>query len=260
MSKHITAALPKAKNMRVPKTAELVAGSIRNAIIRGELKDGDTLPAEVHLIEEYDVSRPTIREAVRILESEGLIHVSRGARGGAIVSSPGYEMVARAAGIALQANGATIGDIYEMRTIIEPPAARMVAERNSEAAVPILTEHLEKEYSLIKDRPAVALAIADFHRLMIELAGNMTLTMMAHSMQGLVEKHLSLAQRRDVKLDVEALEKRTRFGLRSHKKLIDLIAAKDGLGAEQHWLNHMNAAGVYWLADIAPTSAVDLLD
>ena len=53
--------------VRVPKTAELVARQIRNAIIRGELSDGDTLPAESHLIAEFEVSRPTIREAVRIL-------------------------------------------------------------------------------------------------------------------------------------------------------------------------------------------------
>src|SRR3546814_10423999 len=87
-----------AEAVRVPKTAELVARQIRNAIIRGELVDGDTLPAESHLIAEFEVSRPTIREAVRILESEGLVTVARGARGGARVSSPNYEMVARAAG------------------------------------------------------------------------------------------------------------------------------------------------------------------
>src|SRR3546814_12149929 len=61
-----------------------------------------------HLIAEFEVSRPTIREAVRILESEGLVTVARGARGGARVSSPNYEMVARAAGITLQSQGVTI--------------------------------------------------------------------------------------------------------------------------------------------------------
>lgn len=258
--KPVTASLPKADNLRVPKTAELVARNIRNAIIRGELKDGDTLPAEIHLIEEYEVSRPTIREAVRILESEGLIRVSRGARGGAVVSSPGFELVAKAAGILLQAKGATIADIYEMRTIIEPPAARMVAERNSKAAVPILKQHLELEFSLIKDRPACVQAIADFHRIMIELSGNTTMTMIAHSLQGLVERHLALAQRREKSTDLEALEKRTRFGLRSHRKLVELIEARDGRGAEEHWHSHMKAAGVYWLADVAPKTVVELLD
>lgn len=264
MSNQITAEravrIPKTDEVRVPKTAELVARQIRNAIIRGELKDGDSLPAEAHLIAEYRVSRPTIREAIRILESEGLIAVSRGARGGALISSPTYDMVARTAGITLQAKGATIGDLYEMRTIIEPLAARMVAERNSVEGAAILRRHLDLEYSLAEDRMAASQAIADFHRIMIELSGNVTLTMVAHSLQRLVERHLSLAQRREPTHDKEALDRRMRFGLRSHAKLIDLIEKGDGEGAEKHWLNHMRAAGTYWLAQVAPTSVVELLD
>src|SRR3546814_12003251 len=58
----------------------------------------------------------------------------------------------RAAGITLQSQGVTIGDLYEMRTLIEPPAARLVAERNSEKAVPILRAMIEDELKKIKDR------------------------------------------------------------------------------------------------------------
>jgi DNA-binding FadR family transcriptional regulator len=260
LSARAVARIPKTDEVRIPKTAELVARQIRNAIIRGELKDGDSLPAEAHLIAEFSVSRPTVREAIRILESESLITVSRGARGGARINSPTYDMVARAAGVALQANGATIGDLYEMRMIIEPPAARMVAERNSAEGGRILREHLEKEMTLASDRIAASRAIADFHRIMIELSGNVTLTMVAHALQGLVERHLTLAQQREPTHDEEALGRSMRFGLRSHAKLIDLIELGDGEGAEKHWLNHMRAAGTYWLAVVAPTSVVDLLD
>jgi DNA-binding FadR family transcriptional regulator len=252
--------IPNEGSLRIPKTAELVAGQIRNAIIRGVLTDGDTLPAEALLIAEYQVSRPTMREAIRILESEGLITVSRGARGGALIRTPSYEMVAKVAGVTLQAKGATIGDLYEMRTLIEPPAARMVAERKSPGTVALLRSHVEKEFSLTDDPIAASLAIADFHRLMIEQSGNITLTMITHALQGLVERHLLLAQRREPPIDKDAAEKRFRFGLRSHTKLIDFIAAGDGEGAEKHWLNHMRAAGTYWLAEVAPTTVVELLD
>lgn len=254
------ATIPKDRAVRIPKTAELVARQIRNAIIRGQLQDGDTLPAEAHLIAEYEVSRPTVREAIRILESEGLITVSRGARGGARISSPTYDMVARAAGITLQSMGATLGDLYEMRTIVEPPAARMVAERNGKEAAAVLRVHLEKELSLVDDRFAASLAIADFHRIMIELSGNITLTMFAHALQGLVERHLQLAQRKEPSQDLEMLGRRLRFGFRSHAKLIDLFEQGDGEGAEKHWLNHMRAAGAHWLAVVAPTTVVELLE
>lgn len=103
---HVTAPIPEASEVRMPKTAEIVASRIRNAVIRGELTDGDMLPAEAQLMEEYKISRPTIREAIRILESEGLVVVSRGARGGSRVVKPDWHIVARSAGTTLQANGA----------------------------------------------------------------------------------------------------------------------------------------------------------
>jgi DNA-binding FadR family transcriptional regulator len=248
-----------AEAVRVPKTAELVARRIRNGIIRGELKDGDTLPAEAHLIAEFEVSRPTIREAVRILESEGLVTVSRGARGGARISSPNYEMIARAAGITLQARGVTIGDLYEMRTLLEPPAARLVAERNSKVAVPILRGLIDVELSLVQDRFAVSSRIVEFHQTMIELAGNQTLTMFSQALRGLVDQHLMLAQRRRPDVDPERSQRQLRFGLKSHAKLVDLIEAKDGAGAEAHWKAHMIAAGKIWLAQLGPNTVFDLL-
>lgn len=245
--------------VRVPKTAELVARQIRNGIIRGELTDGDTLPAEAHLIAEFEVSRPTIREAIRILESEGLVTVSRGARGGARISSPNYEMIARAAGITLQAKGVTIGDLYEMRTLVEPPAARLVAERNSKSAVPVLRGLIDLELTLIGDRFAVAKRIAEFHQTMIELAGNQTLIMVAQALRGLVDEHLLLAQRRHPDVDPEFSKRQLRYGLKSHSKLVDLIEAENGPEAEAHWKAHMIAAGRVWLARVGPNSIVELL-
>ncbi|MEO5598236.1 MAG: GntR family transcriptional regulator [Novosphingobium sp.] len=246
--------------VRAQKAAETVANSIRRDIIKGTLKDGDNLPAEAHLITAYGVSRPTIREAIRILESEGLVTVSRGARGGARISSPTFALVARAAGIALQGNGATLGDIYEIRTIIEPPAARMVAERNAKEGAAILRRQLEKELALIDNPAASGLAVAEFHHIMIDLSGSVTMRMIANALQDLVERHLMLAQQRASFLDQAASARLTRFGMRSHAKLIELIEAEDGPGAERHWCNHMRAAGVHWLAAVEPTTLVELLE
>jgi len=113
--------------MRVPKTAELVASHIRGQIIRGELREDDALPPESELMAQFGVSRPTLREGFRILESEGLIVVRRGARGGARVRVPDHGVAARFAGLVLQYRGATLADVFDARTMIEAPAARMLA-------------------------------------------------------------------------------------------------------------------------------------
>src|SRR5438094_705925 len=84
------------------RSAVLVAGHIRGQIVRGELEEDDALPSEAALMQRFKISRPTLREAFRILESEGLIDVRRGARGGARVRVPDHDVVARYAGLVLQ--------------------------------------------------------------------------------------------------------------------------------------------------------------
>ena len=74
--------------VRAPKIAELIADQIRGNIVRGVLKAGDTLPPEVVLGKQFGVSRPTLREAFRILENESLIVVRQGSRGGVVVVHP----------------------------------------------------------------------------------------------------------------------------------------------------------------------------
>src|SRR5207248_3210260 len=121
--------------LRVPKTAELVAARLRRRIVEGELLEGDALPPEAALREMFGVSRPTLREAYRVLESEGLIEVHRGARGGARVRVPNDEAAARYAGLVLQHRGTTVADVCAVRSIIEPVCASMLAARHDAADI-----------------------------------------------------------------------------------------------------------------------------
>ena len=77
------------------------------------------------------MSRPSLREALRILEAEGLITVVRGVLGGVVVHQPDERMTARTAALVLQARNVTLGDVHEARSMIEPAAvarARVVAD------------------------------------------------------------------------------------------------------------------------------------
>src|SRR6185312_11962673 len=134
--------------VRSPKTAELVAGTLRRMVVDGQLKDGDFLPNEAELMAHFGVSRPTLREAVRVLESERLVEVRRGSRTGARVRVPGPEIVARPAGLLLELSGATIADLMVARSGIEPMAVRLLAESASQEALD------ELETMLAQDIPA----------------------------------------------------------------------------------------------------------
>ena len=85
-------------SLREPKMADRVATVLRRMFIRGEIPEGTMLPPESELMERFGVSRPTLREAFRVLESESLIEVQRGVRGGARVTRPRRETLARYAG------------------------------------------------------------------------------------------------------------------------------------------------------------------
>ena len=114
-----------------PEDGELIASHLRGQIVRGELATGETLPSEGALMETFSVSRPTLREAFRILETESLINVRRGARGGARVVAPDVAVAARYVGLLLQVTRTTIADVYEARMVIEPAAAGLLASRRT---------------------------------------------------------------------------------------------------------------------------------
>ena len=123
-------------------------------VVHGQLKEGDFLPNEAELMAHFGVSRPTLREAVRVLESERLVEVRRGSRTGARVRVPGPEIVARPAGLLLELSGATIADLMVARPGIEPMAVRLLAESASQEALDELETMLAEDIPAGGVRPA----------------------------------------------------------------------------------------------------------
>jgi len=244
------------KPIRVPKTAELVADEIRRLITSGKLKDGDTLQPEAQIIANFAISRPTVREAFRILESEKLISVSRGSRGGARVHTPKAEHVARYAAYVLQTRQASYADVYQARAIIEPPSARQVAETRSKDAPAALLEVIETQRA---SGHAHRLGRAvNFHSKLIELTGNQTLILLSGALDGIVARFQA-----DItgKLAPSPNNRRSFLaGLKSQEKLVEYIAAGDGAGAEAHWRRHMENAAKVWMSRGDGGAVVDWAD
>lgn len=244
--------------IRIPKTAELVANSIRRQITSGALKEGETLQPEAMIIEEFAVSRPTVREAFRILESEKLISVSRGSRGGARVHTPKAEQVARYAGFVLQSKKVSYRDVYEARIVIEPPSARLVAETRWKDAPAVLREIIQQQREA-DARGDLGRAVARFHARMIEFTGNQTLILISEMLDGIVGRYQSGVTGANRVADAGS-RRRTEAGLRSQEKLVGFIEARDGAGAEAHWRSHMENSAKVWLAGGPGDSVVDWVD
>jgi GntR family transcriptional regulator, transcriptional repressor for pyruvate dehydrogenase complex len=223
--------------VRVPKTAELVARHIRRQIVRGELAEGEVLPPEAELMQRFGVSRPTLREAYRVLESESLISIQRGSRGGARVRLPDSRVAGRYAGLVLQLRGTTLDDVFEARAVIEPPAARFAAQRRTPDSVERLRAAITVESAVVDDPIRFAMAASAFHETLMEESGNDTMAVLHGTLAEIVATtttHVVVSS-----VDQESRRAANELAVRSHCRLVDLIEQGDGEGAESHWRAHM---------------------
>src|SRR3546814_344088 len=188
-----------ASRIRVPKTSELVADQIRAQIVRGELTEGDSLPPEGALMTTLGISRPTLREAFRILEAENLISVVRGSRSGARVHQPSTELVSRYAGYVLESQGTTIADLYTARLAIEPTVVRWLAmEKGQTPGFARLKQTLADLDKMLKTGEYATFVdnVSHFHHTLVEATGNKTLSFMNRMLLNLGRHHQNDYQRR----------------------------------------------------------------
>jgi DNA-binding FadR family transcriptional regulator len=248
------------KSRDKPKTREKpqkIADELRSLIIAGELSEGESLGHEPDLVERFGVSRPSLREGLRILEAEGLITVVRGVMGGVVVHEPDERMTARTAALVLQARNVPLADVYDARTFIEPTAVRVVAtSRGRKAAAMELRKLVDEQERVIDDPEQFGLANAVFHQRLVALAGNQTLSIVAEMLHEIVARAVTEVSQSDSGRDSVATRRR---GIRSQRRLLDLIEAGEGGEAEEHWRSHMTVVGKVLLGQEA-TTVIDLLN
>jgi DNA-binding FadR family transcriptional regulator len=165
----------------------MAAAILRERIINGELRDGDLLPKQEDLMEEFHISRPALREALRILEHEGLLTVRRGSVGGSVIAVPTAETSAYAFGLALQSRGGTLEDLAAAITEIEPLTTSLCAKRPDRATevVPALRSSIAENLDAIADGPAFTALAREFHELAVALCGNETLILTVGALESL---------------------------------------------------------------------------
>ena len=169
--------------LRQPRLAELVAGALRDEILSGQLGDGDTLPRQEDLLASFGVSPPAVREALRILETEGLIRVRRGNVGGAVVRTPSAEGVAYMVGLVLQLRHTSLADVGDALRDMEPVCTALCARRKDRrrTVVPVLRALVDEQRRALPDTIAFNQASRRFHEALVAHCGSDTLTVVVGS-------------------------------------------------------------------------------
>ncbi|WP_099251681.1 FadR/GntR family transcriptional regulator [Mycobacterium sp. shizuoka-1] len=209
------------------RLAEQVADQLRRRILLGELADGSILSKEDELLREFPVSKPSLREAMRILEAEGLLRVRRGKLGGAVVRRPNAANVAYTIGLVLGSQDVTLADVGGALRQMEPACAALCAERADRAStvVPALRRLHAEAVDAADDFPRAISASRRYHEALVAHCGNQTMIMLAGALETLWSAHEQSWSTR-VGDSVVPVDERLAV-LEEHRRVIDAIEAGD---------------------------------
>lgn len=216
-----------------PKLAELIADELRRAIVT-PLPPGERLPSEAELAERFGTSKPTVRQALRVLESEGLVTMRRGTNGGPVVRRPKVEDVARNVGVLMQLEGVSQRELFEARRMLEAEATRRLATAPSDAAVAELARSIDAYERSIEDGDGQSAAAEHvrFHHLLVELSGNRAVTILGAMTRsiiaGLTDAGIEVLHDHHPQLPwAEAATQ----ALQAHRQILERVEAADPEGA-----------------------------
>lgn len=219
-----------------PKSARLVANELRRMITEEQPKGEPFVPDEAGLMLQFGVTQSTLHAAIRLLEAEGIVEVSPSARKGAQRDEGEADTVAKPAALLLDLAGATIADVLTTRAGIEPLAARLLAESHDNDALEEIERLITIEVPAAWRSGHLAEETARFHRRLVELSGNETLAIIAGMLNEVTVRHSVSAMGRKRGVSQSEYEKLSR----SYHRLLELLRAHDGPGAEAHWRRHMD--------------------
>ncbi|HKX18142.1 MAG TPA: FadR/GntR family transcriptional regulator [bacterium] len=218
--------------IRIARASNGIIYQIKESIFAGDLPPGHALPSEKELAEQFRVSRITVRDALRVLESQGLIQIKVGARGGAFVASPSADPVSESLTNMLRLKQATLVDLVEARILVEPHVAAIAAQRATPDDLAAMERAIAaaREARASGDRYFIPNSVA-FHLALAEAARNPVLLFAVNSFRALFHEALSAL------LPADDMAERA---IADHQKILDAIRARDGERARDVMREHLS--------------------
>jgi GntR family transcriptional regulator, transcriptional repressor for pyruvate dehydrogenase complex len=201
------------------KISEVVAQRVVADIVSAQLQIGDRLPGESEMLEQYDVSRESLREGLRLLETQGFLTIRRGPGGGPIVGAVDPRNLARMSTLYFHLAGANYEELFDTWLLLEPPVVRQVAERVDRATKRKVLEPFLPD-AVVADREQFMSTSNGFHAVLANLSGNKVLTLLLQAISHIVVDH--------VIRDLDPLNEREEIG-QDHANIGQAVL--DGKGA-----------------------------
>jgi GntR family transcriptional regulator, transcriptional repressor for pyruvate dehydrogenase complex len=207
-----------------------IVRQVKGMIAEGRLKSGDQLPPERELADKFVVSRTSVREALRALESLGLVEIRPGE--GTFVREVSIETLIEPLALLMVSQREAIGELFEARRLLEPALAALAATRATPEEIHEMERILEQQAKEVATGKTGLAEDAAFHAAIGAAAHNRAITRIAHAVMDL------LTQSREESLNTPGRPHRSH---EDHKRIVAAIAARDDAGARRAMLDHLEA-------------------
>ena len=232
--------------IRVPKSYDVLADHLREQILSGTLVEGTSLPAERDLVGQTGLSRGSVREALRMLESEGLVRTRPGRHGGSIISRPGQEAVTRFVSLFIRGRRIQFRSLVETREAIEPMLAGLAARHRTAQDLDRLkavTADLEDAYP---DVPRFLIENVNWHNAVAAASHNELLAAFLAS--------ISKAVHDATAMEDFASDEMRKVVMHAHRRVLEAIVGGDADAARRRMERHVRA----YREQVMPAAPSDL--
>ena len=217
----------------VPKASEVLASRLRELIIQGRIPPGDFLPSERELVVESGLSRTSVRDALRVLETDGLITTKVGRTGGSMVTLPGRASVARSVEVFVRTHGIRLESLLECRVAVEPTLARLAAKNRTQAQLKEITAIHETFVASVDDVPSYKNINLDWHLAVARASANEPLMALMEAVSMPIRDAMNYRHVTTPELRQGAV--------RAHTVILKAIAEQDGDAAFKRMERHVSA-------------------
>jgi DNA-binding FadR family transcriptional regulator len=217
---------------RPQKAAMLIAQRIVRDALRERLQPGDLLPAERLMLDRYEIGRGTLREALRLLEFQGVITLKPGPKGGPVLLDPDPSHLASTFVLLMQLKNAPFRTIVEVRSAIEPMISSLAATRMTEESIRELGDSIETMRDNLKDQNIFFESNQRFHDIIAWSSGNALFGYIIDSLLGIMDGTV---------IGIDYPDTRRKAILRAHTDIYDAITARDASEASVRMAAHLDA-------------------
>lgn len=219
------------------KTSERIARDIANYIIDADLPEGARLPREKEMLEMMGVGRMTLREALRLLETQGVIDIRSGAQGGPVVRRPQAEDLAGNLTLVLQFHHASLADVMLARQALEPLIARLAAEQATDEQLGQLGETIDLMRRHAGSQDVFLRENERFHQLVAEASGSVSLRVFSATLK-------SIAAGEDFGIEYQPGHREA--VAKAHTRILTALRNRRAVAAERAMQDHLAEAAAYW--------------